>query len=197
MIACGFEDVREHKPAVSGKNPVHPVHRCESKIYPCLTMNRFPATRRRRLFQVSPAPALPGGSYESETGVIQARCQFLSNPCCFNLLNRFCVTRTRFVSGFVSGKKLCAGLKNHSPLEGESARAEPAVEPVGGQTLRPVSDYQRCGQGSLGGIGAVPASQCRFAAPSRSARPRPEPRLSPCVAAHSGRWWSGAGFRAC
>ena len=57
MIACGFEDVREHKPAVSGKNPVHPVHRCESKIYPCLTMNRFPATRRRGLFQVSRAPA--------------------------------------------------------------------------------------------------------------------------------------------
>ena len=57
MIACGFEDVREHKPAVSGKNPVHPVHQCESKIYPCLTMNRFPATRRRRLFQVSRAPA--------------------------------------------------------------------------------------------------------------------------------------------
>ena len=53
MIGCGFEDVREHKPAVSGKNPVHPVHRCESKIYPCLTMNRFPATRRRGLFQVS------------------------------------------------------------------------------------------------------------------------------------------------
>ena len=67
MIACGFEDVREHKPAVSGKNPVHPVHRCESKIYPCLTMNRFPATRRRRLFQTSPAPALVCGSYESET----------------------------------------------------------------------------------------------------------------------------------
>ncbi len=67
MIVCGFEDVREHKPAVSGKNPVHPVHRCESKIYPCLTMNRFPATRRRRSFQASVAPALPGGSYESET----------------------------------------------------------------------------------------------------------------------------------
>ena len=89
MIACGFEDVREHKPAVSGKNPVHPVHRCESKIYPCLTMNRFPATRRRRLFQasrapaphdgadhtrvkqvlfqISPAPALVCGSYKSET----------------------------------------------------------------------------------------------------------------------------------
>ena len=67
MIGCGFEDVREHKPAVSGKNPVHPLHRCESKIYPCLTMNRFPATRRRRLFQVSPAPALPGGSSESKT----------------------------------------------------------------------------------------------------------------------------------
>ena len=62
MIACGFEDVREHKPAVSGKNPVHPVHRCESKIYPCLTMNRFPATRRKRLFQISWAPAPHGGA---------------------------------------------------------------------------------------------------------------------------------------
>ena len=56
MIACGFEDVREHKPAVSKKTPVHPVHRCESKIYPCLTMNRFPATRCRGLFQVSRPP---------------------------------------------------------------------------------------------------------------------------------------------
>ena len=65
MIACGFEDVREHKPAVSGKNPVHPVHRCESKIYPCLTMNRFPATRRRHLFQVSPAPAPHDGADHS------------------------------------------------------------------------------------------------------------------------------------
>ena len=36
MIACGFEDVREHKPAVSGKNPVHPVHRCEIKNLPML-----------------------------------------------------------------------------------------------------------------------------------------------------------------
>ena len=43
MIVCGFEDVREHKPAVSGKNPVHPVHRCESQIYSCLTLNRAPA----------------------------------------------------------------------------------------------------------------------------------------------------------
>ena len=66
MIACGFEDVREHKPAVSGKNPVHPVHRCESKIYPCLTMNRFPATRRRGLFQVSRAPAPHDGAHHSE-----------------------------------------------------------------------------------------------------------------------------------
>ena len=68
MIVCGFEDVREHKPAVSGKNPVHPVHRCESQIYPCLTMNRFPATRRRRLFQISrtAAPALPCGSFEEK-----------------------------------------------------------------------------------------------------------------------------------
>ena len=44
---------------------------------------------------VSRSPALPCGSYESETGVIQACCQFLSNPCCFNLLNRFFVTRTQ------------------------------------------------------------------------------------------------------
>ena len=95
MIGCGFEDVREHKPAVSGKNPVHPVHRCESKIYPCLTMNRFPATRRRRLFQTSrasaphdgadhsrvkqvlfqtsPAPALPCGSFEGETGFVSGK----------------------------------------------------------------------------------------------------------------------------
>ena len=65
MIACGFEDVREHKPAVSGKNPVHPVHRCESKIYPCLTMNRFPATRRRGLFQASRAPAPHDGADHS------------------------------------------------------------------------------------------------------------------------------------
>ena len=65
MIVCGFEDVREHKPAVSGKNPVHPVHRCESKIYPCLTMNRFPATRRRRLFQISRAPAPHDGADHS------------------------------------------------------------------------------------------------------------------------------------
>ena len=71
MIVCGFEDVREHKPAVSGKNPVHPVHRCESKIYSCLTLNRSPATRRRSLFQVSSAPALPGRSSEGETGLFQ------------------------------------------------------------------------------------------------------------------------------
>ena len=102
MIACGFEDVREHKPAVSGKNPVHPVHRCESKIYPCLTMNRFPATRRRGLFQVSPAPAphdgadhtrvkqvlfqispapaLPGGSFQSETIGNRQSCRDLGIP---------------------------------------------------------------------------------------------------------------------
>ena len=29
------------------KNPVHPVHPCESKIYSCLTLNRFPANRRK------------------------------------------------------------------------------------------------------------------------------------------------------
>ena len=80
MIACRFEDVREHKPAVSGKNPVHPVHRCESQIYPCLTMNRFPATRRRRLFQVSRAPALPGGSFEGETIGNRQSCRDLGIP---------------------------------------------------------------------------------------------------------------------
>ena len=51
MIARGFADVQDCKPAVSRKNPVHPVHRCESKIHPCSTWNRFPATRRRGLFQ--------------------------------------------------------------------------------------------------------------------------------------------------
>ena len=48
-----------------------------------------------QLFQASPAPGLPCGSFEGETGVFQARCQFLYNPCVFNLLNRFCVTRTQ------------------------------------------------------------------------------------------------------
>ena len=43
MIASGFADVQEYKPAFSGKNPVHPVHPCESKIYPCLTLSRLPA----------------------------------------------------------------------------------------------------------------------------------------------------------
>ena len=54
-------------PAVSRKNPVHPVHRCEWKICPCLPLNRFLNSGRRRLFQVSAAPALPGRSYEEET----------------------------------------------------------------------------------------------------------------------------------
>ena len=84
MIVCGFEDVREHKPAVSGKNPVHPVHRCESKIYPCLTMNRFPATRRRRLFQASRAPAPHGGADHTRVKQVlfqvrQRHC--LQDPC--------------------------------------------------------------------------------------------------------------------
>ena len=49
------------------------------------------------LFQTSRGPRPPrrGGSFESETGMIQACCQFLSNPCFFNLLNRFCVRRTQ------------------------------------------------------------------------------------------------------
>ena len=60
MIACGFGDVQEYKPAVSGKNPVHPVHPCESTICPCLTLNRFPATRRSGLFQEpGPRPQAP------------------------------------------------------------------------------------------------------------------------------------------
>ena len=90
MIACGFEDVREHKPAVSGKILcILCIDVNQIQIYPCLTMNRFPATRRRRLFQVSwapaphdgadhprvkqvlfqisRAPALVGGSFEGET----------------------------------------------------------------------------------------------------------------------------------
>ena len=65
MIACGFADVQEYKPAVSGKNPVHPVHPCESKIYPCLTLSRLPATRRSGLFQASRAPAPHDGADHS------------------------------------------------------------------------------------------------------------------------------------
>ena len=53
MIVCGFADVQDCKPAVFGKNPVHPVHPCESKIDSCLTLNRLPATRRKALFGVS------------------------------------------------------------------------------------------------------------------------------------------------
>ena len=40
------------------------------QIYPCLTMNRFPATRRKRLFQVSPAPALVCGSFEEKRPIV-------------------------------------------------------------------------------------------------------------------------------
>ena len=64
-------DGQDCKPAVSRKNPVHPVHPCESKICPCSTLNRFPAGRRRRLFQVSGTPALPGRSFEEETAVFR------------------------------------------------------------------------------------------------------------------------------
>ena len=70
MIAYGFADVQDYKPALSRKNPVnpvHPVHRCESKIYPYSTLNRFPATKRWRLFQVSTAPALVCGSFNEVT----------------------------------------------------------------------------------------------------------------------------------
>ena len=44
---------------------MHPVHPCESIIYPCLTWNRFPATRRRGLFQTSPDPAPHDGADHS------------------------------------------------------------------------------------------------------------------------------------
>ena len=37
MIARGFVDSLDDKSAVSRKNPVHPVHRCESEIHPCST----------------------------------------------------------------------------------------------------------------------------------------------------------------
>ena len=38
MIACGFEDVREHKPAVSEKILCILCIHVNQKIYPCLTM---------------------------------------------------------------------------------------------------------------------------------------------------------------
>ena len=75
MIACGFQverlirfgepnlefkrfvpsntDVQDYKPAVSRMNPVHPVHRCESSFRRLSTLNRFPTTRRRRLFRLT------------------------------------------------------------------------------------------------------------------------------------------------
>ena len=56
MMACGFADVQDCKPAVFRKilcieNPVHPVHRCELIFCPCSTVNQFPAARRSRWFQ--------------------------------------------------------------------------------------------------------------------------------------------------
>ena len=42
-----------------------------------------------------------------------------------------------------SGKKPCAGLKHHSPLEGESARGRSPQSSRWGGTRRPVSDDQR------------------------------------------------------
>ena len=51
------------KPVVSRKTPVHPVHRCESKIYLCWTLDRCPATRRRRLFHASSAHYHPVGHF--------------------------------------------------------------------------------------------------------------------------------------
>ena len=36
MIVCGFADGQDYKLAVSRKNPVHPVHPCESKPVPSL-----------------------------------------------------------------------------------------------------------------------------------------------------------------
>ena len=57
MIAGGFADVQDYKSAVFRKNPVHPVHRCESKIYPCVTLSRLPAIRQKAF--VSNKPAAP------------------------------------------------------------------------------------------------------------------------------------------
>ena len=55
-----------------------------------------------------------------------------------------------------SGKEPCAGLKNHSPLEGESARGRSPQSSRWGANAapraRPVSDYQRQEQRSLGGV---------------------------------------------
>ena len=67
-IACGFADVQDCEPALSRKNPVHPGQPCQLTISSCVTWNRFPATRRGRLFQPSPTPALKtGGSFAGET----------------------------------------------------------------------------------------------------------------------------------
>ena len=73
MIVCGFEDVREHKPAVSGKNPVHPVHPCEFKNLPVLDVEPVSSHPAQGVVsdKTSGAPALPGRSSEGETGLFQ------------------------------------------------------------------------------------------------------------------------------
>ncbi len=61
-----------------------------------------------------------------------------------------------------SGKKPCAGLEDHSPLEGESARgAEPAVEPVGGKRGATRVNISGTGRDALPAPVWRPASQSR------------------------------------
>ncbi len=53
-------------------------------------------TQRRELSGVAPCPSR----------ITPTRCQFLSNPLSFNLLNRFCVTRTQFCFRQVDGDSI-------------------------------------------------------------------------------------------
>ena len=74
MIACGFEDVREHKPAVSGKNPVHPVHRCESNSnLPMLDYEPVSSHQAQAFVsdKFGPRPPRRGGSLRGKTAVRQ------------------------------------------------------------------------------------------------------------------------------
>ena len=101
-----------------------------------------------------------------------------------------------------SGKKPCAGLKHHSPLEGESARGRSPQSSRWGGTRRPVSDDQRHYRRQGGGnwlapftasafairLGDSPSRGSDWAVGARASRPHPVPLVGaelPCDAAGS------------
>ena len=61
----------------------------------------------------------------------------------------------------VSGKELGAGLEITPPLRGSRREGGARSRAGGGQTRRPVSNFQRHGQPPVDGAGMAPASQSR------------------------------------